>query len=154
MANDNAKLFNIRQAFDGSVVVSFCQYTDEAGRSRSLTLTEKELREALDQVNLFKLQNGIEVRIAHATDTPPPPPAEEAVNHPAHYGGDVVYEVIKVFEALASPEEFRGAMKFNILKYFFRAGKKTIHAQEDIDKGHWYAARLKNYRGVRTTAEG
>jgi hypothetical protein len=36
--------------------------------------------------------------------------AEELVNHPQHYGGDAVNEVIKVLEVWLTPEEFIGVL--------------------------------------------
>ena len=47
---------------------------------------------------------------------------DEAVDHPAHYGGkDNPYEVIKVLEAWLTPEEFAGFLKGNVIKYQARA---------------------------------
>jgi hypothetical protein len=60
----------------------------------------------------------------------------ETVNHPAHYGGDTTYEVIKVLEAWLTPEEFRGALKFNVIKYMARARQKG--KLEDHRKALWY----------------
>lgn len=69
----------------------------------------------------------------------------ETVNHPAHYGGtDNPYEVIKVLEAWLTPEEFVGALKFNIHKYLARARKKD--GDEAIAKAAWYANYLQDYR--------
>lgn len=72
-------------------------------------------------------------------------PEREMVDHPAHYGGaDNPYEHIKVMEASLTPEEFRGAMVFQITKYLHRAGKKDDMAQ-DIKKAAWYLNRLVQY---------
>lgn len=72
----------------------------------------------------------------------------ERVNHPAHYGGDVIYEVIKVLEATLTPEEFVGFLRGNAIKYTMRAGKKsvdpsdpsntTLKTSEDLAKAAWY----------------
>lgn len=68
----------------------------------------------------------------------------EAVNHPAHYGGaDNPYEVIKVMEAWLTPEEFVGALKFNIHKYTARASKKD--GLEAHEKSLWYQNCLVDY---------
>lgn len=60
----------------------------------------------------------------------------EAVNHPAHYGGDGnVYEAILVIEAWR--------LDFclgNTVKYICRAGKKG-EAIEDLKKARWYLDR-------------
>lgn len=52
----------------------------------------------------------------------------EAVNHPAHYGGDTTYEVIRVIEAWQL-----GFCLGNTVKYIARAGKKG-DALEDLRK--------------------
>jgi hypothetical protein len=67
---------------------------------------------------------------------------KEAVNHPTHYGGDDVYEHIKVVEAWGLNYALG-----NATKYICRAGKKTDDAVEDLEKAAWYIqheiARLK-----------
>lgn len=68
----------------------------------------------------------------------------EQVNHPSHYGGDTVYEVIKVMEAWLTPEEFVGAMKFNIHKYNARARSKGATLQ-DYEKAAFYQNYLVDY---------
>lgn len=69
---------------------------------------------------------------------------ENTVDHPPHYGGaDNPYEVIKVMEAWLTPEEFRGALKFNIHKYLARAAKKA--GPEDQAKAAWYAKYLDEW---------
>ena len=61
----------------------------------------------------------------------------EKVNHPSHYGGDTVYETIKVLRAWLTPEQFQGFLLGNIIKYLSRAGKKG-DALEDLKKAAWY----------------
>ena len=57
-----------------------------------------------------------------------------AVDHPSHYGGDNVYETIKVIEAWD--------LDFNLgnaVKYISRAGKKDPSKKvEDLKKAIWY----------------
>jgi len=57
-----------------------------------------------------------------------------AVNHPQHYGGDTVYEAIRVIEAWG--------LNFalgSVLKYICRHGKKSkATALEDLKKARWY----------------
>jgi beta-glucanase (GH16 family) len=69
---------------------------------------------------------------------------KEAVNHPAHYGGDTTYEVIKVIEAWNLDKDF---CLGNAVKYIARAGHKD-DALEDLEKARWYLDRkitnLKN----------
>ncbi len=58
------------------------------------------------------------------------------VNHPAHYGGDTVYETIKVIDAW-DLDFYLG----NAVKYISRAGKKDpAKAVEDLQKAQWYLA--------------
>lgn len=54
------------------------------------------------------------------------------MNHPSHYGGDTVYEAIKVIEAWQL-----GFCLGNTVKYIARAGKKGA-ALEDLKKAAWY----------------
>lgn len=61
----------------------------------------------------------------------------EQVNHPAHYGGDTIYETIKVLEEWLTPEQFIGFCRGNAIKYLSRAGKKdSITA--DLAKARFY----------------
>lgn len=58
----------------------------------------------------------------------------EKVNHPAHYGGDTVYEVIKVINAWGLNYNLG-----NTVKYIARAGKKDTDAVLlDLQKAAWY----------------
>ena len=61
----------------------------------------------------------------------------EQVNHPEHYGGDTVYETIKVLKAWLTPEQFQGFILGNTIKYLSRAGKKG-NPITDLQKGLWY----------------
>lgn len=68
--------------------------------------------------------------------------APERVDHPAHYGGkDNPYEVIKVLREWLTPDEFRGFVKGNVIKYLARANLKGA-TQEDHKKAAWYAREL------------
>jgi hypothetical protein len=62
---------------------------------------------------------------------------QEAVNHPAHYGGDVPHEVVKCLEAWGLESD---ALLWNAVKYIARAGKKG-DAVEDLRKSLWYVQR-------------
>lgn len=62
----------------------------------------------------------------------------ESVNHPAHYGGDTTYEVIKVLEAWGVLDFCLG----NTIKYVARADKKQKTKMiEDLKKAQWYLTR-------------
>ena len=71
---------------------------------------------------------------------PEPEDTPDVINHPAHYkvGG---IETIDFIQAKLTPEEFRGYLKGNVLKYASRAGHKN-NAVEDAGKLAWYATRL------------
>jgi hypothetical protein len=58
----------------------------------------------------------------------------DAVNHPNHYGGDTVYEVIKVIEAWKL-----GFNLGNTVKYIGRPGKGNY--LEDLKKARFYLDR-------------
>jgi hypothetical protein len=64
----------------------------------------------------------------------------DTVNHPSHYGGDTVYEHIKVVDAWGLNYALG-----NATKYICRAGKKvgfreipSTNAIEDLLKAIWY----------------
>lgn len=80
----------------------------------------------------------------------------EMVNHPQHYGGDTVYETIKVLEAWLSPEQFIGFCRGNAIKYQSRAGKKGP-VLEDLAKAQFYVDYEADYRrrlGLGRVGEG
>lgn len=61
---------------------------------------------------------------------------DEMVNHPQHYGGNTVYEVIKVLRAWGLTKSFNLG---NAVKYIARAGKKNEDTYvEDLKKAIWY----------------
>lgn len=66
----------------------------------------------------------------------------DIVNHPAHYthGG---IETIDFIQAKLTPEEFRGYLKGNILKYGSRLGHKDNDMQ-DAGKLNWYTNKLRS----------
>lgn len=61
------------------------------------------------------------------------------VNHPAHYNAGAV-ECIDAIEAALTPEEYRGFLKGNILKYTWR--EKHKGGMEAMRKARWYLNRL------------
>ena len=68
----------------------------------------------------------------------------DPVNHPLHYGGDTMYETIKVMENRLTREEFIGAMKFNVYKYNDRARKKG-NELENYRKAQFYQNYLVTF---------
>jgi len=83
---------------------------------------------------------------------PTPEPAitfvqPDPVNHPAHYthGG---IETIDFIQAKLTPEEFRGYLKGNILKYGSRIGHKENDMQ-DAGKLAWYTNKLRSVLAIK-----
>jgi hypothetical protein len=66
-------------------------------------------------------------------------PQVDNVNHPAHYktGG---IETIDFIQAKLTPEEFRGYLKGNVLKYVSRSNGKDSY-ETDMLKARWYLNR-------------
>lgn len=65
---------------------------------------------------------------------------QDMVNHPSHYK-QFSREVIDTMQGMSTPEEFKGYLKLNAVKYISRyQGKNGI---EDLDKAIWYVTKLK-----------
>lgn len=65
--------------------------------------------------------------------------AADVVNHPPHYTAGGI-ECIDAIQAALTPEEFRGFLKGNVLKYTWRERHKG--GEESLKKAQWYLARL------------
>ncbi|ASX99278.1 hypothetical protein SEA_MOLIVIA_54 [Arthrobacter phage Molivia] len=78
------------------------------------------------------------LELIEGTVIPDKPEVDEAVEHPAHYGGaDNPYEVIKVIEAWGL-----GFVLGNVVKYVARAGKKPGNSEvQDLKKARDYINR-------------
>jgi len=63
----------------------------------------------------------------------------DQVNSPNHYTSGGI-ETIDAIEAALTPDEFRGYLKGNILKYIWRERHKG--QTESVEKADWYAKRL------------
>lgn len=76
-------------------------------------------------------------------DTPAPPAAgrRDSPVNPKHYRLHGT-ECIDVIRAALTPEEFRGFLKGNVIKYNFRAGHKGS-ASVDYGKSEWYQHTLR-----------
>ena len=61
------------------------------------------------------------------------------VNQPSHYTGSSI-ECIDSIKAQMTPEEFRGFLKGNVLKYLWRERSKGGY--ESLLKSQWYLNRL------------
>ena len=65
----------------------------------------------------------------------------ETVHHPSHYGGDTIYETVKVIEAwgVGKRSETAGFNIGTVLKHISRAGlKPDSDYLEDLRKAKWY----------------
>lgn len=71
-----------------------------------------------------------------------PTPKPDMVNHPPHYNSGKI-EVITIMEDQLSPEEYRGYIKGQVLKYITREHHKN--GLEDLKKAQWYLNRLIKY---------
>lgn len=67
------------------------------------------------------------------------PAPVDMVNLPPHYGGRGV-ECIQAIEAALTPEEYRGYLKGNVMKYVWRERQKG--GTESMLKAEWYLKRL------------
>lgn len=63
----------------------------------------------------------------------------DPVNHPSHYTNGKI-ECIEAIEAALTPEEFRGYLKGNAIKYIWRERMKGN--SESLAKANWYVTRL------------
>lgn len=75
--------------------------------------------------------------------------AQETVNHPLHYGGDVPHEVYKCLRVWGLEGD---ALLWNAVKYIARAGKKDPAKKlEDLEKALWYLQnRIDQIKGPKT----
>jgi len=67
----------------------------------------------------------------------------DMVNQPPHYKGTNGIECITAIQAALTPEEFRGWLRGNALKYLWRCETKHISPIEDIKKAEFYLARYR-----------
>lgn len=72
-------------------------------------------------------------------------PAEGTPEEAVHYHGAV--EPIELMQSILTPEEFKGFLKGNAIKYAFRAGRKAGEsAEKDKTKFLVYSQWLRNYQ--------
>jgi hypothetical protein len=64
----------------------------------------------------------------------------DEVNRPEHYNSGSI-ECIEAIKASMSPEEFKGYLKGNSLKYLWRYSYKG-KPKQDLEKAKWYLGRL------------
>lgn len=66
----------------------------------------------------------------------------DEINNPSHYKLFPDMEAIQVIRAVLTPEEYKGYLKGNALKYRLRAGEKGP-AMKCIAKAKWYQDELR-----------
>lgn len=72
-------------------------------------------------------------------------PAEGTPEGAVHYHGAV--EPIELMQSILTPDEFKGFLKGNAIKYAFRAGRKAGEsAEKDKTKFIVYSQWLHNYQ--------
>jgi hypothetical protein len=64
----------------------------------------------------------------------------DPVNNPAHYTAGNIECIDAIKEALG-PEQFKGFLRGNVLKYLWRCEHKG-NAVQDASKAEWYLKRL------------
>ncbi len=69
---------------------------------------------------------------------------EDLVNAPPHYRAGAI-ECIDAIRAALTPEEWRGYIKGNVMKYVWRERHKG--GTESLRKAAWYLERLDNEGG-------
>ena len=102
-------------------------------------MPEKENPEIAEDATIQQIVKGAVEKNASEMTKAINMPAEDNVNHPAHYtqGG---IECIDAIEASMSPEEFRGYLKGCQMKYLWRYRMKG--GLEDLQKARWYLDKL------------
>jgi hypothetical protein len=129
LANPTAKAAEVAAVFGTSVQMVY-QVKSDAGLSKSRTgktAKPKAVKKAAPRKARVK-QVTVEVEEV------------DEVNHPPHYlvGG---IEVIDYIKAKLTPEEFRGYLKGNVIKYISRADHKN--GMVDWGKADWYVDRYR-----------
>lgn len=81
----------------------------------------------------------VKPRKSPETDWGKPFPTNDPIN-PSHYKGDI--ECIDYQKSISTPEEFRGYLRLQAVKYIHRLNSKDTPTT-NIDKAIWYLTRLK-----------
>lgn len=141
---------------DGSITEAslFSFGTGRAGREGEDAVSEKTWFAPVDEVEVSDCPGGV-CPVPWATkptdntifkfDGPPVVKADE-VNHPAHYV-DGAIECIEAIEAQLTPEEYRGYLKGNIVKYLWRERMKG--GLTSLKKAQWYLDRLVQFDEIQ-----
>ena len=96
------------------------------------------------------MNNGQSIKpVAYSPNEPvagsPKEPIAGSPEEATHYHGAV--EPIELMQAILTPDEFKGFLKGNAIKYAFRAGRKAGEtAEKDKTKFKVYSQWLYNYQ--------
>lgn len=123
-------------------------YSLDGGWSEARGFSETE--NPLNGIRLSEFKNEeVNKKMEECTDGFCPMPTATTVDHnlhffdpvekPVHYAAGSV-ECIDAIEAQMTPEEFRGYLKGNVVKYLWRERKKG--GKESLKKAKWYLNKL------------
>ena len=123
-------------------------YSLDGGWSKARGFSEAET--PLNGIRLSEFKNEeVNKKMEECTDGFCPMPTATTVDHnlhffdpvekPVHYAAGSV-ECIDAIEAQMTPEEFRGYLKGNVVKYLWRERKKG--GKESLKKAKWYLNKL------------
>ena len=128
-------------------------YSLNGGWSEARGFSEAE--NPLNGIRLSEFKNEeVNKKMEECTDDFCPMPTATTVDHnlhffdpvekPVHYAAGSV-ECIDAIEAQMTPEEFRGYLKGNVVKYLWRERKKG--GKESLKKARWYLNKLIDLDG-------
>ena len=128
-------------------------YSLNGGWSEARGFSEAE--NPLNGIRLSEFKNEeVNKKMEECTDGFCPMPTATTVDHnlhffdpvekPVHYAAGSV-ECIDAIEAQMTPEEFRGYLKGNVVKYLWRERKKG--GKESLKKAKWYLNKLIDLDG-------
>ena len=131
---DNTKDNNTIHANIGSK--TWDKYMEELNKEGYVvgdsTMSKEESKEESKVVSGVKIFQGTDADLAKI--------AKDMINHPSHYN-QFSREVIDTMQGVSTPEEFKGYLKLNAIKYLSRyQGKNGV---EDLSKSVWYINKLK-----------
>jgi len=121
--------------------------TGRAGREGEDAVSEKTWFAPVDEIEISDCPGGVcpvpwatkPVENSIFTFDGPPVIQEDEVNHPSHYT-DGAIECIEAIEAQLTPEEYRGYLKGNCVKYLWR--ERIKGGTTSLKKAQWYLDRL------------
>ena len=128
-------------------------YSLDGGWSEARGFSEAE--NPLNGIRLSEFKNEeVNKKMEECTDGFCPMPTATTVDHnlhffdpvekPVHYAAGSV-ECIDAIEAQMTPEEFKGYLKGNVVKYLWRERKKG--GKESLKKARWYLNKLIDLDG-------